>query len=68
MITSIVTIALNILVDYAEILDKRLADPTVIDKTAQAYKYYVHFSGYDKRLDKWVFYDDIIDPMNPNHL
>ena len=43
----------------AEIVERKLVEPTIIDKTAQAYKYYIHFLGLDKRLDKWVTYEDI---------
>lgn len=46
----------------AEIIERRLTDPTVIDKTAHAYKYYVHFTGMDKRLDRWVTVEDTLDP------
>ena len=52
----------------AEIIEKKLTDPTIIDKTPHAYKYYVHFEGYDKRLDKWVPVEDIFDPSGPNVL
>ncbi len=48
----------------AEIIEKRLTDPTVIDKTPHAYKYYVHFEGMDKRLDKWVTVEDTLDPSD----
>eukprot|EP00347_Sterkiella_histriomuscorum_P012725 403367456 len=52
----------------AEIVQKKAIDLKEITKlrqnhkSMQKYKYYIHFDGMDKRLDKWCFDYELIDP------
>lgn len=43
-------IKLNVILDPAEIIQTRFSE------TDNQYEYYVHYEGYNRRLDEWVSY------------